>query len=66
MSKYTGLTPSQHEANKRYTAKTYKRYTFHLRINDDKEIIDSIAEAQEQGMNKTEWLRELFDLANRK
>jgi len=66
MSKYNGLTPSQHEANKRYIAKTYKTFHFFLRIDDDKEIIDSIQEAKDQGMNKTEWLRELFELANRK
>lgn len=66
MSKYNGLTPAQHEANKRYIAKTYKSYQFLLRLDDDKEIIDSIQEAKDQGMNKTEWLRELFELANKK
>lgn len=66
MSKYNGLTQCQAEANKRYVDKTYKRYLFFLRLDDDKEIIDSIQEAKDQGMNKTEWLRELFELANKK
>lgn len=66
MSKYTGLTPAQHEANKRYISKTYKQYMFYLRLTDDKDIIDSIEKAQEYGMNKTEWLRELYELANKK
>ena len=63
---YKGLTPAQHEANNRYVSKTYKKYTFLLRLDDDKEIIDSIAEAKEYGLNKTEWLRELYELANKK
>ena len=66
MSKYNGLTSAQHESNKRYIAKTYKQYMFYLRLDDDKDIIDSIQEAKDQGMNKTEWLRELFELANKK
>lgn len=66
MSKYTGLTPAQHEANKRYIGKTYKIYTFYLRNNEDSDIIQSIADAQEQGLNKREWLRELYELANKK
>lgn len=65
MSKYKGLTPSQHEANKRYINKTYKQYMFYLRLDDDKEIIDSIEKAKEYGLNKTEWLRELYELANK-
>lgn len=66
MSTYKGLTPAQHEANKRYIGKTYKIVTFYLRKDDDKDIIDSIEEAKDYGLNKTEWLRELYELANKK
>ena len=65
MGNYKGLTPARTEANKRYDAKTYKKYTLALRIEDDADIIQSIQEAQDQGLNKREWLRELFDLANK-
>ena len=66
MSKYKGLTPAQHEANKRYIAKTYKVVTLYVRLEDDKDIIDSMEEAKDHGLNKTEWLRELYELANKK
>lgn len=52
---------ARQEANARYDAKTYKVLTFKLRLEDDADIIKSIQEAQENGMNKREWLRELFD-----
>ena len=65
MSKYAGLTPAQSEANAKYDAKTYKKMLFRLRLEDDADIIQSIQEAQDQGLNKREWLRELFDLVNK-
>lgn len=61
MSRYNGLTPARSEANARYDAKTYKRYTFKLRIDDDADIIESLEKSQTQGINKREWLRELFE-----
>ena len=65
MSKYTGLTQAQYEANNRYVSKTYKKVMFYLRIDDDKDILDSLEVAKDYGVNKREWLRELFDLANK-
>lgn len=54
-------TDAQRAATERYDKKTYKRYLFKLRLEDDADIIKAIQEAQENGMNKREWLRELFD-----
>ena len=65
MSKYKGLTQAQYEANNRYVNKTYKKLTFYLRRDDDKDILDSLDEAKDYGVNKREWLRELFELANK-
>ena len=61
MSKYKGLTPAQSAANARYDAKTYKMYHFKLRVEDDADIIEAIQHAQESGMNKREWLREIYE-----
>lgn len=61
MSKYKGLTPAQSEANARYDAKIYKNFLFKLRIDDDADIIESIQTAQTHGINKREWLRELYE-----
>lgn len=61
MSKYNGLTQAQSEANARYDAKTYKTFLFKLRVDDDADIIESLQNAQKNGMNKREWLRELFE-----
>ena len=49
------------EANARYDEKTYKNFLFKLRIEEDADIIRAIQEAQENGTNKREWLRDLFD-----
>ena len=54
-------TQSRAEANARYDAKTYKVMTFKLRVEDDADIIAAIQEAQADGINKREWLRELFE-----
>ena len=61
MSKYNGLTQAQSAANAKYDAKTYKTFLFKLRIEDDADIIESIQNAQKNGLNKREWLRELFE-----
>ena len=54
-------TEARQEANARYDAKTYKAFTFKLRREDDADIIKSIEDAAGSGINKREWLRELFD-----
>lgn len=54
-------TQAKAETNARYDAKTYKTFLFKLRLEDDADIIKAIQEAQEQGTNKREWLRELFE-----
>jgi hypothetical protein len=53
-------TPAQAEATARYEAKTYKKYLFRLRMDEDGDIIDSINEALAQGINKRQWLSDLF------
>ena len=52
---------ARREANARYDEKTYKNFLFKLRIEEDADIIRAIQEAQENGTNKREWLRGLFD-----
>lgn len=52
---------ARQEANARYDAKTYKTFAFKLRLEEDADIIESIQEAQEHGINKREWIRGLFE-----
>lgn len=52
---------ARREANARYDEKTYKNFLFKLRLDEDADIIRAIQEAQENGTNKREWLRDLFD-----
>lgn len=54
-------TEAQAKANAKYDNATYKMYSFKLRKVDDKDIIDSIEEAKQNGINKRQWLRELFE-----
>ena len=54
-------TQAKHDANKRYDAKTYKVVTFHLRLVEDSDILQSLEEAQKRGLAKREWLREIFE-----
>lgn len=56
-----GVSQAKRESNARYDEKTYKTFTFKLRVEDDADIIRSIKESQEQGINKREWIRGLFD-----
>ena len=65
MAKYQGYTPAQAKANAEYDKRTYKKLLFRLRVDEDAEIIQSINEAQKGGLNKTEWLRELYEKANK-
>lgn len=54
-------TQAKHDANKRYDSKTYKIVTFHLRLVEDADILESLRRAQEKGLAKREWLRGLFE-----
>ena len=57
------VTEAQRAAADKYDAKTYKRITFALRIQDDEDIIRDIEAAQAEGISLRAWLRELFDRA---
>lgn len=59
-SNYRGFTPARQAANRKYDDKTYKRYHFMLRLEEDAEIIKDIEDAKEHGINKREWLNALF------
>jgi hypothetical protein len=54
-------TTSRAEANARYDAKTYTQVNIRLRKEDDSDIIKSLEEAKNKGLNNREWLRELFE-----
>lgn len=54
-------TQAKREANKRYDSKTYKKINIALRLEDDKDILSSIEQAKEKGINSREWLREIFE-----
>lgn len=47
----------------RYNAKTYKRYTFSLRVDSDFELISEIEKAIENGSSPTEFVRSLYQKA---
>lgn len=57
------VTEAQRAAADKYDAKTYKRITFALRVQDDEDIIRDIEAAQAEGISLRAWLRELFDRA---
>lgn len=54
-------TPAQAEAAAKYDKATYKMYSFKLRKEDDADIIESIEESKANGINKRQWLRDLFE-----
>lgn len=58
------VTEAKRQANNRYDAKTYRRITFALRLQDDADIIKSIEAAQAEGVSLRGWLRNLYDKAN--
>ena len=45
--------------NERYDAKTYKRLTIKVRLEEDSDLIASYEEAQKNGITGREWLRTL-------
>ena len=53
------------DANNRYDAKTYAKYVFRLRYDDDADIIADIKVAQEHGITYRDWLRQLYEDAKR-
>lgn len=57
MAKYT---QAQAEAMQRYREKTLKRHMFELRIDEDRDIIESIEDAVEHGIPKRQWLSDIF------
>lgn len=54
-------TPARKAANEKYNEKTYRRYSLYLRVDDDREIIDSIEKAVEKDIPIRIWLKELFE-----
>lgn len=56
------VADSKRAAIDRYDAKTYRKILFRLRVEDDAEIIKDMDEAFERGMNRREWLKEVFEV----
>lgn len=54
-------TSARQVANAKYDEKTYVNYLFKLRKDEDADIIKDIETAKSKGINKREWLRELFE-----
>lgn len=55
------VTQARRNANDKYDAKTYKKITFALRVQDDADIIRDIKAAKSEGKSLRGWLREVFD-----
>lgn len=53
-------TEARSRANKAYDAKTYKKYTVLLRIDDDAKIIEDLENAKAQGLSSRQWIRKLW------
>ena len=59
------VTEAHRAANDRYDAKTYTRFLFSLRLQDDADIIEDIKAARDAGLTLRGWLRNLYDAARR-
>ncbi len=61
------VADSKRAAIDRYDAKTYRKVMLKLRIEDDADIIKDMDEAFSRGINRREWLKEVFEVykANR-
>lgn len=59
------VTEAQRLASNRYDAKTYRKISFALRIQDDADIIEDLESAKNEGLSLREWLRKLFDSAKK-
>ena len=57
------VTEAQRIASDKYDAKTYKKISFALRVQEDTDIIKSIESAKADGVSLRGWLRELFEKA---
>ena len=59
------VSESQRIAANKYDAKTYKRITIAMRLEDDADIIKDIEDAQGAGLSLRMWLRGIYDKANK-
>ena len=55
------VAKSKREAIDKYDAKTYRKINIRLRIDDDAEIIKDMDDALNRGINRREWLKEVFE-----
>jgi hypothetical protein len=49
------------KANKKYDGKTYKTYGLRLRLEEDREIIESIDSFRRGGRSLREWINDLYE-----
>ena len=54
-------TKARQEANRRYDDKTYQLVAVRLRVDDDKDIIETWENAKSRGMTSREWIRWLYE-----
>lgn len=55
------ISEAHARATAKYDAKTYRKILVSLRLDEDKDIIDSLDYAQQHGISYREWLRQVFD-----
>lgn len=60
MKRHSASKEAQDRANAKYKAKTYKRVIFSLRLEEDRDIIESLEQARKQGMSGREWIRAFY------
>ena len=54
-------TKAKIAANRRYDRKTYRKVLFALRVSEDADILRDLDRAQEKGLSRREWLREIYE-----
>ena len=59
------VSEAQRAASDRYDAKTFKKISFALRLQEDADIIRDIEAARVQGISLRSWLRNISDNANK-
>lgn len=47
-------------AKVKYSSKTYKQYTFSLKLSEDSEIITDIEAARARGLSAADYVRQLY------
>ena len=57
------VSEAQWRAHKKYDAKTFKKISFALRLQEDADIIRDIEAAKDKGIALRGWLRNLYDKA---